>query len=271
MLYSLGYTPDHQAKRTQRSSRLKVGASPSFPPNASLQALEAPIEDQGPTSSCVGHGSSQAIGISYAAASKPLGFVASPRLLYTLARIYGRGSSSEALQDNGAMPADLAAMLPIWGVGPMGSKSSDGRFSDCTPDNVNVEPTLLQLETSFQTLVTGEYRVDEAAADFTSQIQASIAGGQGRPPAAVGIGIFVDTQNFMAYDGSSPISVIDTRDPQGGGHWIAISYYYTTASGVVILGGPNSWGPRWGKAGHWEATATCIQSVCSDCYLFNVR
>jgi hypothetical protein len=265
------YQKDHPILRTQLDAARYLVKPTVGVTQRSLQQYEDAIVDQGPTSSCMGHGTSQALTVSYAAAGQALPFRPSPKLIYELLRILDRQTPAEKLQDVGAMPARVPQALSFWGIQPMVmATTADGRVSDVDPSNVNDEPRLLELETSGLKLVTGEYRVNETSSSFADMICAAIAGGQ-NPSCALGIGLFVDTQNFMAYDGSMPVDTIDISDPQGGGHWLALDYFYTDVILGVVFGGPNSWGPGWGKNGHYEITARCLQRVCSDCYLFNVN
>jgi hypothetical protein len=286
-----GYIPDDAARRKQqKSATLKFGASPTVPTQASLAKFRAPIFDQGQTGSCTGHGTAQAVYTSMNAAGSPLPFVPSPRIIYGTARTLERASASIALTDSGAMPTDLLTVLRTYGIAPIGPMSPDGRFSDIwstddvwglatpPPPNVNVDMDLLDLESSGLRLLTGEYRVDEGASSFGPQLSASIAG-----MAAGGIGIFVDTA-FMNWNPSTgPIQRINLADPNGGGHWLSCDYFYTDPQLGLILGGPNSWGqlnwpsggppprsPYW-VPGCYEMTATCLQSVCSDCLLFPTK
>lgn len=264
------YKKDHPLLRTQLDAARYLVKPTVGVPQSSLQHFEEPILDQGPTGSCTGHGTSQALTVSYAASGQPLPFRPSPKIIYELARILDRQTPADGLTDSGAMPARVMQALSFWGIQPMTeAATSDGRLSDVEPSNVNDEPKLLELENSGLKLVTGEYRVDETSSSFADMICAAIAGGAHAPcPAAVGI--FVDS-NFMNYSGETPVSAIDTSDPNGGGHWLCLDYFYTDAVLGVVFGGPNSWSASWGKAGHWEMTASCLQSVCSDCYLINAN
>jgi hypothetical protein len=290
-LRSLGYIPDADHKRRQKDSTLLFGATPAVPDRASLTHLEGPIGDQGFAGACGGFGLYQEIYTSMAAAGTPLPWVPSMKTFYDLARILERTDASQKLTDSGVMPTDLLTVLRQYGAMPMVvPQSPDGRFSDVwtdddtggnPPGNVNDEPSLLDLENSGMKLLTGEYRVDESIGSAASQIQASIAG-RVHAPAAAGIGIFVDTTNFMQWDpASGPIRNIDLNDPRGGGHWVALTYYYTTAAGLVVFGGPNSWSKTWPRGssvpgspywtpGHYEITANCLAKVMSDCLLFPV-
>lgn len=290
----LGYIPDADHKRRQKDSMLRFGATPTAPPQASLANSRGPLVNQGGTGHCVGAGTAQAVYTSAAASGSPLPFFPSPRGIYQLARILERTDSSQKLTDSGAMPSDVLIVLRQFGVEPIHLPNPDGRYDDVMgPDdvaamnlyppvtiipNVNDEPSLLDLETSGLRLLTGEYRIDETNPNFAAQIQASIASN-----AAAGIGIFVDTA-FMSWSGiAGPISSIDLNDPNGGGHWLALDYYYTHSTFGLVFGGPNSWGEGWPsqpmpyngspfwRPGCYEITASCLQKVMSDCLLFPVK
>ena len=74
---------------------------------------------------------------------------------------------------------------------------------------------------------------------------------------------------FMNYDPQfGPIKTVDLTDPKGGGHWFLITSYRTGADGKKIFRGPNSWGPGWGDAGHFEVTEDWLKKSCWDCYPF---
>jgi hypothetical protein len=240
---------------------------------------------------CGGHGTAQAVYTALNAAGFSPLTVPSPRILYALARIMQRTNASQGLADSGVMPSDLLTVLRQYGIKPMApTVTPDGRYSDVwgpgdliglplAQPNVNTEPDLLDLETSGLKLLTGEYRIDESDPTLAQQILASI-----NAKAPGGVGIFVDSA-FMQWDPSTgPIKSINLGDPQGGGHWLALTYGYTTPAGVVVLGGPNSWGAEWPvtagsgvpgspywKPGHWEVEAPGLQAAMSDCLLFPVK
>ena len=283
----LGYLPDtDDRRRRQKPSTLKFGASPAVPAQASLASYRIPIFDQGQTGSCVGHGTAMGVATSANAAGAPLGFVPSPGLAYKLARVLERTSNSIPLADGGSMPTDVLTVLLNWGIKPIGPMAPDGRNSDVwgpndqnngALPNVDTEPTLNELEDSGLCLLAGEYRIDETATNAVGQIQAAVSSGF-----SVGVGIFVDTA-FMSWDPSTgPIRSVNLQDPQGGGHFPVVDYYYTMADGTVVVGGPNSWSTNWPGVGGavpsplwtpgcWEMTAPCFMSVLSDALIFQVR
>jgi len=129
-----------------------------------------------------------------------------------------------------------------------------GLYCDVDSSNVNDEIVLGDIELT--TLDPGAHEVDLGASDLPAQWQAMIQAGIGGT-----LALFVDTQNFMAYDGNAPIQTIDTRDPQGGGHQICGPlYWYTSSSLGLVIGFGNSWG-AWGINGLGEITYKCLMSA----------
>lgn len=262
-----------------------LGLTPELPAAASLERFEAQIMDQGRTGSCTGHGTSQGLVVAFASKGAPLDFVPSQLMPYQVGRAAARAERASTLPsldkfpplaDEGAMPADVMAGITLWGIRPMGPLPTDGRFSDVTPDNVNDEPQLGELEAGAATLVVGEFRIDELAGDVCDQVARAIAGG-----VPVGIGTFVDEPFEMWTPGTALPGIPNTNDPNGGGHWFLITSYRTATTadvdaglvdqfGAPIFRGPNSWGPTWGDGGHWEANADFIRSAW-DLYPFTVR
>lgn len=283
-----GYTPDRLATRVAQIDSRAFFASSGATQDVSLAHFRGPTLDQGQSGSCTGHGTSQAIYISRAAAGQPLPFFPSPRIAYAIVRVLELTQSSMALTDSGAMPSDLIAVVNKWGVAPIGFDAAhptpDGRNSDIwsqadapnVAENVNSKPSLLDLEQSSVTLSSVPLRVDEASPDFGAQIQKCLAAG-----IAGGVGIFVDTTNFMGWNpAQGPITKINLSDPDGGGHWLDIDYTYFR-NGVQIVGGINSWSEQWPTPfgsvsspmwlpGGWEMTLACLKTVISDCLFFKV-
>ena len=279
--YGIGYLPDRRVVRlAQRDSR-EFWASTTIQ-EGSLASSRGPQLDQNQCGSCTGHGTAQAVFTSAAAAGHPMDKFPSPWACYGTVRELELTDSSQALTDSGAMPSDLITVATKWGFMPIGygmtpalPPTPDGYYSDCWSGNVNDKPSLLQLEQSAMRLDFTAIRVDETAVDFGAQISAAIEN-----KSAGGVGIFVDTTNFMQWDPSSgPINTINTADPNGGGHWLEFDYTYML-NGQQIVGGDNSWGlwnppsgavssPFW-KPGGWEMTLACLRQVCSDCLVFQV-
>lgn len=275
MTYSRGYIRDPLHKRTQKPALALLGAPiGDVPPSASLEDFEAPIFDQGMTSSCLGHGTAQGIYTAFAAHGDKMPWVPSPAGIYTVARCVGRRLAAvkqsvfppatlPPLTDSGAMPADAMRAISLWGVRPMGQLAPT-RFSDQLVTEVNLEPKLGALMDDAETLLVGEYRIDETAPDMIGQVCAAIVHGY-----PVGIGIFVDT-TFEQWTKDRPIiGVPNMMDQNGGGHWMVLTSYKTLPDGTRAFRGPNSWGPQWGDAGHFVASEAWLRSAW-DLYVLNV-
>lgn len=282
-LYKLGHVFDTPSRRGLRKSALAIlGAKPSFPPAASLEQLECEILDQGQTSSCGGHGTSQALFTALAAMGKPLGWIPSPDTTYKLVRARERlmvalqGEALPPLTDSGIMPSDLLPVLATYGIRAMGARV-DGRNSDVSVEHVNDELNLDELIASGQTLITGEHRVDENLPNFLDLLCASIAGtgeNQNGVGAPFGIGAFVDRGVMRWSKGDAPLAGVDFNDRDGGGHWFCCTSYRTLDSGKRVFRFPNSWGAGYGDAGHFEVLEDfLLQQVASglDLYPFTVR
>lgn len=250
MRYSLGYNPDPAHRRTQKDARALLATflttAPTLQPT-SLAQWNAPIMDQGSgefgTGSCTGHGTSQALYTTWGSLRLDLPFVPSPDGIYTPTRCLDRagatmvGTQPKPLTDSGAIPADVMLSLAKYGVRPIKAPTPDGRYSDCTPATINLEPSLADLELSGRKVVTGEYRIDETASDFIVLVQQSLSVAK----VAVGIGVLVG-DNFQDWNPSTgPLAVPDDpNSPDSGGHWLCIDSW-DSWSGGVMLSGPNSW------------------------------
>ena len=278
-----GYRPDPRHKRMQKDSRLLFGSAPSLKGFGSLDSFRAPVMDQGVSNSCTAHGTSQGLAIAFTASGKPLSFVVSPRGLYAVTGCLELSDVvGETLEDNGRIPSDIMVALSTIGVEPMGPLAPDGRFSDVTPDNVNIKPRLDEVETELVTIVTGTHRIDEKATDVLTQVAASI---DAKCP--VGVGAIVGPA-FEAWgegwDASRPpIGVAtlaaDQASGQAGGHWTVITSYQIMPDGTFEFGYLNSWGPSWGcppmdpnirnpTMGQYRTTGAWLQSAASDLYIF---
>ena len=263
-LYDPAVHPSHP-----RALFRSVGATLSLG-LTSLAQYQGTIFDQGPTESCEGHRGSMAVQVALGYAKTPLSFIPSPRMSYTNARLYERvrdkNGQLPALSDGGCQTSDYVRGLQEIGIEAMGAEV-EGRFSDCSPDNVNNEPSLSDLAVEGENLVLGAY--DATNKDlFTTllTIQASLKAGY-----PVGLDIVCDTIFQRWGNGyganTAPLTTCNTQDPTAGGHAILCTEIAVGSDGTVLLSGPNSWGDGWGapslsdshKGGHWRATPDWLQ------------
>lgn len=263
MRFVPGYTKDDPIKRRRaKSSRLLLGTAPSYPVACDWSSKEGPQEDQGQTGSCGGHGTSQGLMVAAAVQGILLGFVPSPAGIYTVTRCLERVPGTP-LTDSGVMPADIFNAIALWGVRPLGLGYFDGRLSDVSQENVNLEPDLNELETDATHLIVGSYRIDETQGDVLMQAYGAIA-----KLGAIGVGIFVDTQFQQWQPSMGPLNDVDLADPNGGGHWTTIDGYDSAAGTFTIL---NSWGSSWGRNGHIDVTANWFKQAVTDVYAYDIK
>lgn len=273
-LSKLGYVKDAAHKTLMWAMMAATAHSAS----ASSEFLEGSILDQNGCGSCTGHGTSQWMQVTYAKAGTPLPFRPSPRGIYAITRCLDRaaatpvGTALPALTDDGGQPSDVIIALAQFGITALVMPSPQGYQSDVDPSNVDVEPQLGDFEKAAAELLRAAVRVDPTDPAFQDNLATAV-----EQTGAAGIGIFVDTKNFMAYSpATGPVQTIDQSDPNGGGHWLCVSSFRTCVAGsdddlkfkipvgTLIFRGPNSWGAGWGDAGHYEITGPCLAQVCSD-------
>lgn len=227
------YTPFHVA-------RMRGLVSVPTPASVDLSAFQPPVMDQGPCGSCEGHSSAAATYTSFAKAGEKLPWVPSPAGIYTLARCVDRSDPSQPLADVGTETNSVLRAISEFGIRPMGALTSDGRYSDCEPSNVNNEPNLGQLEQDGLMLVVSPYAITTTGEEKWADYKAAMANGF-----AVRVDSFVDMafENWSA--GDKPFGVPDYTDQRGGGHAL-YSAGYSGDNGDVT----NSWGLQWGMNGH---------------------
>lgn len=260
--------PDHPWRKKQRDARHLLGGKrvAMLVPGTvvSLRRWEIPTFDQLGSQGCVGHSWAMAVAMALAAAGQPLDFIPSPGDIYKLARCIGRGAPDVRLADDGSMLADAAAAISLWGIRPIGELNPRGN-TDVTPENVNVEPALLDLETDANTLVAGEYRLDlnstMAIKDACSLLDAGIP---------LARGSFVDSA-YENYRYGDIVGVPNEADPNGGGHATVITGYYVNPDGSVDFDDKTSWGDAFGgDHGHVRISQGCFLSSW-DVYPMSIR
>lgn len=246
--------------------RLGAGRIQTMAPD--LTAFVPLMEDQGQTSSCVGHGGSGATAAAVSAAvalgqsTRALSFVPSPRDLYANCRILERMSSRQALTDSGANIGDLITVVTRIGVRPMRGPTADNRNSDVDEANVNAEETLLELEEddSYVLLDVNAHPIATGPTMFEEIAYALSIG------APVLIGVPGGSSTFQNYDGAAPLDAI--AEPVD--HCVFLHKADLAAGADGLLEGTNSWGLIWGRMGRFQATRNFL-SCTADAYALSVR
>ncbi|MHB2027595.1 MAG: hypothetical protein ACYCPT_02105 [Acidimicrobiales bacterium] len=247
----------HDTRRNQTDARHILGARvlrlPAPGAVKSLRQYECPAFDQGACEGCGGHSGALAIYGSLAAAGAPLPFVPSPRDLYALARLVD--APGQPLQDSGVELSNVATAAAQWGIRPIGALNPSG-FTDVTtgPDgNVNVPPSLLDLEADAAHLVVDEYRIDLAAPDAITVICSLIDAG-----------VFVQVGGpvgpaYMGYTLGQPAI---GPEPNGAGHATTLTGYYAMPDGSIEFDDKTSWGDGFGgDHGHVRVTSAWVRSM----------
>jgi hypothetical protein len=254
-----GYIPDppgHLRTSFRRVKAVSILDAVDFRPSAPA------VLDQGETGSCTGESTGPAITTALVHAGTPLGFVASPAGIYKDARCIDRADPSVALTDNGAMPNQVMRALSEWGVRPMRSPTSDGRYSDCEPATVNAEPTFEDLEVESLDLILGPYGIDSTGSQRVTDICSAMTLG------------FAVTGSVSAGNDTFQHWTPD-KGPLGAQSPVELDHYiwfiaYRTASGKRIFRIRNSWSAEWGDAGDIEVTEDFVAQM-GDLYALNVR
>lgn len=252
-----GHLPDPEGHR-RTSVRHLVGAG-TFPTSASLEAFLPSVKDQGSTGRCVGFGKAGAIFTT----GKGKLFLPSPTGIYRLARAVDREPNADgslpALIDEGSQPNQADRAIAEWGVSPW-DDALDG--PDISPDELNREPILVELEGDDDTKLIGSYMVDELAPDFEAQFCRAIAGGY-----AVSFAIPDCDDGFESYSGGA---LGGPSGRQYGGHEIFAYGYSLSPAGELTIYGQNSWSTTWGLNGRFAANRAFMDRMV-DVQAMSVR
>ena len=230
--------------------------------------VDGDVLDQTQTSSCTGHGTAMGATIAMRANGTLLDMI-SPRGCYGVGRAMDRVSSARGtlppLADNGCEVAQVVAGIQIYGTRPMGDKVIvDGAQvnSDCGPANVNDEPDLAELVSSYATRLLGAHMI--VSQGMQRIVDISLALDAGYP---IVFGTFVDTA-FEQYSGGV-FGAAKLSDPDGGGHALCC-LGYTGANKSFVGIGRNSWGKRWGISGDFQFSPNFV-AQWDDVFVMAVR
>jgi len=230
-----------------------------LPESVDLTPHAPPPFDQGSTSSCTGNANSAAIYTTLSAAGTPLPWVPSQKDLYTIARSLERHAlgldEHTPLDDFGADPADVISAMTVWGVRPIRCRTEDeiARRCDCSPDTVNEEETLMDLEEDAERLLISAREIVT-----TLDIRASLARGE-----AVPFAWCVIDEDFNAGPGTVLTGRVGTSN-----HDSVFLGYRKTDDGYLFRV-QNSWGD-WGDQGRIWVTESFARST--DCrYAISVK
>jgi hypothetical protein len=251
-----GYLPDPVGHRRTafRHLALRLGVA-ILPASVSLLRFAPDVLDQNQTGSCTGGSTGAAIATSLASAGTPLGFVPSPRGIYNIGRAIDRAASTDGslppLTDDGAQPNQVMRGISEWGVRPMRGPTSTGANYDCEPSNVNLEPTLGELEEEATCLLIGQYEVTSTGRQRVRDLQAALAGGR-----ALTFAIAGGTNDFQSYLGGVMGALNGELD-----HYVWMYGYETQVDGSVIFLCSNQWGKDWGEAGRFRINEACVAQI----------
>lgn len=260
--YSRGHKRDPQGiKRTSFGVLSMFTKGTAGLLGASLVSFAPPVFDQGQLGSCCGHSYACAVTTALAAAGTPLGFVASPGSAYKIGRCIDRTTLTDPLTDSGCEPNAMCRAISEWGVCAMGPQVQDPgdpapRFSDCSQDNVNIEPTLEELETDAKHLVIGEYAIDATGSALFMALASAI---DSRLPFTLSVPGGSDA--WQMYTGG----VVDAVPANQAelDHEVVCVGYRVSAAGAFEYEIRNSWGASYGESGNiWISEAAMAQ--CAD-------
>ncbi len=258
-----GWTKNTPDKR-DRSARPLLGAPTSLPAEwYGLMPFLIAAMDQTTMRACVGFAIAAAIMIR----QRVLGIYTtaiSPMAIYAWARMLGKATKDEKLQDNGCEPR--LAMQAI---------SEDGAPSEADwpidPSQVNVELPWDVEQMASAGRITQWARLDSEGIGLIHDIMHALT--QFYP---VVFGTFVDLafEQLGIADSldTAPVTTsVDLSDLQGGGHMMCIVAYRTNKDGQIEFLVLNSWGLGWCYRGlGWISQAVMLNMASSDFHMMQV-
>ena len=187
-----------------------------------LTPFTAPMMDQGDTSTCTGHATSDAAVTAFAKAGQPLGWVPSQAGIYVLGNAETRAAQGlspklNPLTDDGAFPSDVMKGVAQYGLRKMGPLVLDSngheRFSDANAKTCTAEPDQAELEED------AEHTVESHAILHGSNVVGDTCAALAMYPCPTGILVDTAFENWNPMNGfiGAPVN---PHDPDGGGHYV---------------------------------------------------
>ncbi len=254
-----GYKQHTNKFRCQHFDDLKLVGTPTG--DADLRGYVDIVLNQRQTSSCTGHAVAMGATVAMRAHGTLLDMI-SPAGCYGVGRAMDRLADSHGvlppLADDGCEVAQVVLGTQIYGTRPMAA----GVDSDCAEGNINDEPKLNELISSYATRLLGAHMIASHGAQRVIDI--SLALDAGHP---VVFGTFVDSA-FEAYSGGV-FGEAKLSDPDGGGHALVCLGYHGLGANFVGIG-RNSWGKDWGSSGDFRFSPAFVAQF-SDVFAMAVR
>jgi len=255
--FAKGFVPDPIGHMTTSARRQLGLATP--PPSGSVNEFAPPIRDQGQKGQCTGEGSMGALVTTCRAQGVALPFdVASPAWGYKIFRAIDREDPSIPLTDDGAMPNQIPRGVSEFGILP---------FSECSDldKDVNVEPTILQLEGASRVHALGWRSIQSTGKDRVLDLMRAI----GLSKLAVPCSSDVD-QAFEDYLGKGTIPT-PMSGPDLGGHFYYVTEYQTTTSGLILFRFRNSWTEDWGDRGTGWVDSSFVEKRLTSAFTITAQ
>ena len=239
-----------------RFSDLKLAAAAPSGAADLRHFVDGEVINQTQTSSCTGCGVAMGATVAMRSHGTVLDMI-SPRGCYGVGRAMDRLINSRGvlppLRDEGCETVQVVSGIQLYGTRPMGPRVVvDGEQvnSDCGPGNVNEEPNLSELITSYSTRLLGAHIITSLGARRVVDVSLALDAGH-----SVVFGTFVDTA-FENYAGGV-FGAAKLSDPDGGGHCMCCLGYSGIGDDFVGIG-RNSWGKSWGDAGDFKFSPAFI-------------
>lgn len=256
--FGLGWKKDSPDPR-DFSAHALFGAVTRLPADAlELANYVLRVNDQGPTSSCVGQAIGKAIHVrlrKIKAAEAPEPAEPSYQAIYTFARRRGLMNENAFLEDDGCIPR--MAMFSIRDLGVPGEHTwpfDPATIQKDVPWDVVQEASKFLLFQWYRVTPTGSARSDAVAQALSKGY-----------PVVFGMDLW---QGFMDYRGGTLLS---PGPDHAGGHMLCILGYRRRADGSREFQVLNSWGSGWGESGYvWLHEDVICSDRADDFYVIQV-